>query len=83
MKLPANRRGLRGLALAAVFFAVLAAAYRVGERGVRAEEPRFFAIKNARVVPVAGAPVEGATVVVADGLIRAVGKDVPIPPEAW
>jgi imidazolonepropionase-like amidohydrolase len=49
----------------------------------RAEEPRHFAIKGARVVTVSGAVIEGGTVVVSDGLIAAVGKDAAIPAEAW
>jgi imidazolonepropionase-like amidohydrolase len=47
------------------------------------QEPRYFAIKGARIVPVSGPVIEEGTVVVANGLITAVGKDVPIPPEAW
>jgi imidazolonepropionase-like amidohydrolase len=46
-------------------------------------EPRFFAIRGAKVVPVSGPPIEDATVVIARGVITAVGKDAPIPPEAW
>jgi Amidohydrolase family len=46
-------------------------------------EPRYFAIKNARIVPVSGAVIENGTVVVAKGLIAAVGANVTIPPEAW
>ncbi len=46
-------------------------------------EPRYFAITNARVVPVSGPPIDGGTVVIANGLIQAVGSDVAIPPEAW
>ncbi|HEV2298384.1 MAG TPA: amidohydrolase family protein [Candidatus Acidoferrales bacterium] len=45
-------------------------------------EPRFFAVKDARIVPVSGPVLEKGTVVVADGLIKAVGADVAIPPEA-
>jgi hypothetical protein len=45
-------------------------------------EPRFFAVKYARIVPVSGPVLEKGTVVVADGLIKAVGTDVAIPPEA-
>jgi imidazolonepropionase-like amidohydrolase len=46
-------------------------------------EPRYFAITHARIVPVAGAAIENGTVVVAKGLIQAVGASVTIPPEAW
>jgi imidazolonepropionase-like amidohydrolase len=46
-------------------------------------EPRYFAIEGARIVPVSGPVIESGTVVVADGLIKAVGTNVPIPPEAW
>jgi hypothetical protein len=46
-------------------------------------EPRYFAIRGARVVPVAGPPMENATVVVSRGIITAIGKDVAIPSEAW
>jgi hypothetical protein len=47
--------------------------------GARAEEPRYFAIRNARIVPVSGPVIEAGTVVIAKGLITAVGPDVPIP----
>lgn len=46
-------------------------------------EPQYFAIRGAKVVPVSGAPLEDATVVVARGVILAVGKDVSIPADAW
>jgi hypothetical protein len=46
-------------------------------------EPQYFAIRGAKVVPVSGPPVEGATVVISRGVITAVGKDAAIPPEAW
>lgn len=45
-------------------------------------EPRFFAIKGARIVTVSGAPIEHGTIVVASGVIKAVGTDVAIPPQA-
>jgi Amidohydrolase family len=46
-------------------------------------EPQYFAIRGAKVVPASGPPIEGATVVIARGIIAAVGKDPAIPPEAW
>jgi imidazolonepropionase-like amidohydrolase len=46
-------------------------------------EPRYFAVKGARIVPVSGALIEHGTVVIAKGLIQAVGTNVTIPPEAW
>src|ERR1041384_1741416 len=46
-------------------------------------EPQYFAIRGAKVVPVSGPPIEGATIVVSRGIITAVGKDAAIPAEAW
>lgn len=46
-------------------------------------EPQYFAIRGVRVVPVSGPPIEDATVVVARGVILAVGKDASIPADAW
>jgi hypothetical protein len=46
-------------------------------------EPQYFAIRGAKVVPVSGPPIEGATVVISRGIITAIGKDAAIPPEAW
>src|SRR5882762_11920370 len=46
-------------------------------------EPPYFAVRGAKVVPVAGPPIENGTVVLSRGIITAVGRDVAIPPEAW
>jgi hypothetical protein len=46
-------------------------------------EPQYFAIRGAKIVPVSGPPLENATVVMAHGVITAIGKDVTIPPDAW
>jgi imidazolonepropionase-like amidohydrolase len=46
-------------------------------------EPTYFAIRGAKIVPVSGPPIEDATVVLAHGLITAIGKDVAISPDAW
>lgn len=40
------------------------------------------AIRNARIVPVSGAPIDGGTIVLANGLIKAVGTKVDVPAEA-
>lgn len=44
--------------------------------------PPYYAIQNVRVVTGVGAPIEGATVLLADGLIEAVGKNLKIPGDA-
>jgi hypothetical protein len=46
-------------------------------------EPRYFAIRGARVVPVSGPAIDDATIVVARGVIVAVAKDATIPADAW
>ncbi len=46
-------------------------------------EPRYFAIRGAKVIPVSGPPIEDATILIARGVITAVGKDPAIPDEAW
>ena len=46
-------------------------------------EPRSFAIRGAKIVPVGSAPMENATAVVSRGVITAVGTNVTIPADAW
>jgi imidazolonepropionase-like amidohydrolase len=46
---------------------------------VKPSGPASFAIIGARVVPVSSPPIEDGTIVVLDGRITAVGRDVPIP----
>ena len=41
-----------------------------------------IAIRNARIVPVSGAPIEGGTIVLANGLIKSLGVKVDVPAEA-
>jgi imidazolonepropionase-like amidohydrolase len=50
--------------------------------GVRASAPDVYAIKGARLVTAAGAPIASGTIVIRDGLIDAIGADVSIPTEA-
>jgi hypothetical protein len=73
------RRCASALCVAALFTLLGAAPSLFAQGG----EPQYFAIRGARVVPVAGPPIENATIVMARGIITAVGKDVAIPPEAW
>ncbi len=45
--------------------------------------PRYFAVVNACIIPGTGAVIANGTVVIAKGLIQAVGANVTAPPEAW
>jgi hypothetical protein len=74
------RRCLSALAFAVTLLVLLAAAPQMRAQG---GEPQYFAIRGAKIVPVSGPPLENATVVMAHGVITAVGKDVTIPPDAW
>jgi imidazolonepropionase-like amidohydrolase len=46
------------------------------------EEPQYFAIRNARIVPGGGPAIENGVVVIRGGLIAAVGANPIIPPAA-
>jgi Amidohydrolase family len=70
------------LGACAALLAIFAAGFTFTVRG-EGGEPRYFAITHARIVPVSGAVIENGTVVVAKGLIQAVGVSVTVPPEAW
>lgn len=74
------RRCLFALAFSLTLLTVLAAAPQMFAQG---GEPQYFAIRGAKIVPVSGPPVDNATVVMAHGVITAIGKDVAIPPDAW
>jgi hypothetical protein len=60
----------------ALFLCLLAAAPAL------AQESRPIAITNARILTMAGAPIERGIVVVRDGAVAAVGADVGVPPGA-
>lgn len=73
-------RFVRYLFCAAIASVALLAARRGGLRQVvQADEPPFFAIQHARIVPISGPPIGDGTVVIAHGLIQAVGSDAQIP----
>ena len=48
----------------------------------RADAPHIYAIRDARLVTAAGAPIAKGTIVLRGGLIDAVGADVQPPPDA-
>lgn len=48
-----------------------------------AQPPSLLAIKDARIVPVKGAPIEKGTIVIRDGKIADAGASVTIPAGAW
>ncbi|MGC1414366.1 MAG: hypothetical protein WA817_03745, partial [Candidatus Acidiferrum sp.] len=75
-----ERRCLSAFAFAVTLLALLVMAPQLFAQG---GEPEYFAIRGAKIVPVSGPPVEGATIVMAHGIITAIGKDVAIPPDAW
>jgi len=80
MRIRSSRECASLLLIAACIAATFALAYAAhGEGG----EPRYFAITNARIIPVSGPAISNGTIVIAKGLIQAVGANVPIPPEAW
>ena len=76
-----SRHPLRPL-LALTLVALLALA-PLAAQAQRPPEPPYFAIRGARIVTVSGPVIENGTVVIARGLIAAVGTDVALPPEAW
>src|SRR5258708_13308553 len=48
-----------------------------------AATPTVIAIHNARVIPVSGPDLARGTVILRNGLIEAVGADIPVPADAW
>jgi imidazolonepropionase-like amidohydrolase len=72
----ASRKLLRGAALAAVMALGFGGA-------VGAQTTDHYAIENSRIVTVSGRTIERGTVVVRDGIIRAVGPRVEVPAGAW
>ena len=51
--------------------------------GERPAPPPYYAIRGATVVTGTGQTIENGTVVIADGLIEAVGENVTVPADAW
>jgi imidazolonepropionase-like amidohydrolase len=49
---------------------------------LRADAPNVYAIRGARIVTAAGAPIESGSVVIRHGVIEAVGAAIAVPPDA-
>lgn len=80
----ASRIGTGALLLS--LFAIGAAAplaAQLHEPSPTPARPPFYAIQNARIVTGTGSVIPGGTVVIANGLIEAVGANATVPPEAW
>jgi hypothetical protein len=77
----ANRFKFLNLSVAGLCVAVLIGSSYVA-RGAGGE-PRYFAVVNARIVTGTGSVIDSGTVVIAKGLIQAVGANITVPPEAW
>ncbi len=74
ISIKAVRNGIGLAAMAAVTLSALG--------GLRAERPRVYAITQVRIVTAPGQVIERAGIVLRDGLIEALGKDVQAPPDA-
>ena len=66
-----------------VFVAMCMSLVDAARLSAQGGEPRSFAIRGAKVVPVGSAPLDNATVVVSRGVITAIGANVTIPADAW
>jgi len=65
------------------FLTVVAALVVAAAFVARADAPHVYAIRGARIVTAAGAPIASGTIVIRDGLIEAVGAAVTAPADAW
>jgi imidazolonepropionase-like amidohydrolase len=77
MRFPSRRARHRIWALACLTFLIAFSAQLV-----KTEEPLVFAITNARIIPVSGAPIEKGTIVIRRGIIEAVGAGITAPADA-
>ncbi len=64
------------------FSMCLAAAAVAFAAGALAEAPHVYAIRGARLITAAGAPIASGTIVIRNGVIEAVGANVQVPTEA-
>ncbi|MEM9597110.1 MAG: amidohydrolase family protein [Acidobacteriota bacterium] len=78
--IPAARGAARSVLAAALLAAIAGAPPAAGQSP---EPPPYYAIQDAQVAVGDGRVLDRATVLVADGLIEAVGVDLDIPADAW
>lgn len=71
--------GIRSALPSGVWTAAFLGAFLVLPRLVGAEAPRVYAIRGARIVTASGAAIASGTVILRNGLIDAVGAEVPVP----
>jgi len=80
-----SSRGIRPAPIAPVILrgALVLAILLTPCGGARAERSRIYALTHARVIVQPGKTIENATIVLRDGLIDAVGKDLAPPADAF
>ncbi len=72
-----------GIMLVLFFLMVIPSAGQIAPpAGIRQNTPTVHALTGATIVTAPGKVVKDATVVIRDGIIQAVGHDIPIPPDA-
>src|SRR5579872_1227667 len=76
--------GLSSMKLIRLIFALLFSPFLALSANAQnpAERPAAYAIRDVQVVVEPGTVLPKATVVIRDGLITAIGEDVPVPPDA-
>ncbi|HEX5213957.1 MAG TPA: amidohydrolase family protein [Vicinamibacterales bacterium] len=78
-----NHKKLFVVHVAAIVLAVTAAApFGASARARSAPAPMTYAIKNAKIMTVSGAPITGGTILMRDGVIADVGTSVTVPDDA-
>jgi len=74
---------VRALVAVATALSTLPQVAAAQPRPTRPDVPEMYAIQGARIVTVSGQTIEGGTVVVSNGVITGVGRNVQVPAGAW
>ncbi len=80
--MPASKRRRDTTSRRVAVFALSVCLLALAAAPASAQRPRVYAITGATIIASPGQVIEGATVIVRDGLIEAVGTDVTIPADA-